>query len=144
MKLDDIHKENIFKVPDGYFDTLPGRIQDRILEAGPEIASVRPIFYRRYLAPIAAAAMVVLLAVLVITEKKPTPEELIARVPTESLISYLVSSDISTEEIFENINPSIIAEDFFTEDDMSIDSLDISGEDVEQMLNELGANGEYL
>ncbi len=143
MKLDDIHKEDIFKVPNGYFDTLPGRIQDRILEAGPKIA-VRSIFDRRYLAPMAAAAMIILLAVLVITEKKPTPEELIAGVPTESLISYLVSSDISTEEIFENINPSIIAEDFFTEDDMSIDSLDISGEDAEQMLNEIGANGEYL
>lgn len=144
MKLDDIHKENFFKAPDGYFDTLPGRIQERIRNSGPDVAPVRSIFNTRYLTPIAAVAMILILVVLVITEKKPTPEEIIAGIPSESLVSYLASSEISTEELFENINPFIIAEDFFSEEDMIIDSLDISKDDMEQMLNELGLDGEYL
>ena len=144
MKLEDIHKENFFKAPDGYFDSLPGRIQDRIRETGPHPSPASLIFNPRYLAPVAATAMILLLAILVVTEKKLTPEEIIARVPTESLITYLASSEISTEELFENINPSIIADDFFTEEDIVIDSLNISKDDIEEMLNELGIDGEYL
>jgi hypothetical protein len=145
MKLDDIHKLNIFKVPGDYFDTLPGRVQERVREVEARPVLIQPMFSFKYLVPAAVFSLAFLVVVLVLTEKKPSTEEMLSQVPTESLVSYLVSSEISTEELFENIDLSIIANDFFTEQDMEIDSLDISIDEIEKLLlDEFGINGEYL
>ncbi|HLF34061.1 MAG TPA: hypothetical protein VI583_07480 [Cyclobacteriaceae bacterium] len=145
MKLDEIHKLNFFKVPGDYFDTLPGRIQERIRETEVRPVIIQPVISFKYLVPAAAFALALLVVVLVITEKKPTPVEMLSQVPTESLVSYLVASEISTEEFFENIDLSIIANDFFTEQDMEIDSLGVSIDEIERLLlDEFDIHGEYL
>jgi hypothetical protein len=102
-KLEDIPKKEIFKVPDGYFDSLPNRIQARIAEESP--AREERFFFRfklQYALPV-----IVLLAVgaaLFLPVRQPdSVESLLAGVQTEELIAYLEESGITTEDVLEDV-----------------------------------------
>jgi len=146
MKLEDINKDNIFRVPNRYFDELPGRIQARIPQK--EVRS-RPVFTWKLATAVLVPAMIVLFF-LVYTgslddkTRFDDPEVMIAQVSTEDVISYLELTDISAEEILEQVA--------YGEFDLSIDEdipllweeLDIDEEGYDAIMDHYDLNEKTL
>lgn len=134
MKLEDINKKNIHQVPDKYFDELPLKIQSRIQQ---ESVSMTWVFTYglRYALP---ALLLLIVSIYLITQPKvnENPEQLLAEVSTEELISYLEASDITTEEIMESIEISEFEFEFETNDTDLIDDLDFSDDELDALIND--------
>ncbi len=102
-KLEDIPKKNIYTVPEGYFDHLPGIIQSRIAAEKGSVA--RPLYLQlalRYALPVLVLATI-LFFVFRNNSLKGNPDELLASVSAHELASYLIESGFTTEELMENI-----------------------------------------
>jgi hypothetical protein len=145
MKLEDTHKDNIFKVPDNYFEDFPGRLQKRI--AGEEAARKTLSIRIRPLISVAAAAVILVFVAYGITRlsNRLSPvDRILSNVSTEELINYLVESEISTEEFLESIDIAVISssEDPFDEDFISSEPID--DETIDELLDEYEIEMEYL
>lgn len=97
-KLEDLSRKNIFKVPDGYFEKLPGIIQARVAKPEP----------KTWFAPALKFAMPVVALVIAITiwynsGQGVSLEDQLNEIQTEQLIAYLeandMTEDFSTEEV---------------------------------------------
>lgn len=102
-KLENIPKKGIFTVPDGYFNTLPGKIEAKISNEAPAHGQGFVFRYKlQYVLPVIA-----LLAAGIYwftgTNKTNDPEALLASVQTEALMAYLNESDLTTEDILETV-----------------------------------------
>jgi hypothetical protein len=104
-KFEDIPKKDHLGAPDGYFDSLPGRISARI-EQAPSVRAT-PVF--RYALQL-AVAFVIIAAVGItwfISTDAPNAENLLASIETEELINYLAEADnLSSDEFLEEMNLS--------------------------------------
>jgi hypothetical protein len=103
-RLEDIPKKQSFKVPDGYFDDLPMRIQARIQETEkkPSWAWMpAPSFALKFALPVILVGIVSVVVWNNLSSTKD-PFAKLDSVPTEQLLAYLESDDITTEEIIEN------------------------------------------
>ncbi len=101
-KLENIPKKNIYEVPEGYFDKLPGIIQARVTNENPKKEFV---FYWR--TSLKYALPVVLIAVAGFfwfsQQAKPTDvDSILASIETEELVAYINASDISTDELLDS------------------------------------------
>jgi hypothetical protein len=144
MKPEDIKKENIFKVPDGYLEHLPLRIQERIHAERPveKVSVIRhPVF--RFAVSI-AALLLIFTVVFKLFLSKPSPDKLLSEVPTEALISYLESTDVSEDEILNNVNAGIVSGDLFDENDLDMNETNLSPEDIDNLLNNADTTNEYF
>ena len=132
-KLEEIKKENIYKVPDRYFDELPMRIQDRI--TGDTKSVLSPVYDWRMAVKIAVPAFILVFAILigVFIRNNNTYQDvdtILAQVSSEDMIAYLQSTDISIDDIlneiqYEEIADEILQENFLLDDDeLSIDLYD--------------------
>jgi hypothetical protein len=107
-KLENITKKEIFNVPDGYFDKLPGKIQARI-SAG--IPGKETNFVFRYKLQFALAVPIVIgIALLAVginsytsNQQPGDVESILASIQTEDLITYLDESGLTTDDLLENI-----------------------------------------
>ena len=131
-KLEDIPKKEIFTVPDGYFEMLPGVIQSRIAEKQPQ-SRLAVSFGLRYALPV-----VVLLAIGAFwyTSLAPTDdaETILSAVDTESLVAYLDESEISTDELLDIANlDNVDAEGI----EAAVYTLPVSDEDADDLMNDL-------
>lgn len=101
IKVEDLERKDIFTAPEGYFDKLPGRIQERI--ALQEREAERPVYrlVPKKVFYIAASVAVFLIATILILREpeETTPENVLAEVSTEAMIEYLEMSDMSVTEI---------------------------------------------
>lgn len=102
-KLENIPQKEIFSVPDGYFDTLPGKIQARISEETP--AREQGFVFRYKLQYVLPVVVLLAAGIYWFTGSNQTndPETLLASVQTEALMAYLSESDLTTEDILETI-----------------------------------------
>lgn len=101
-KLDDIPKQNIFEVPDGYFDRLPMKIQSRIEASKPEPTMAKWSLALRFALP----AMVLIVGVIYFLNPNATgngTEDLLAAINTEHLIAYLDESELTETELLEAV-----------------------------------------
>ncbi len=99
IKLEEIKRDNVFQVPEDYFETLPGRVQLAIAErmqapAAIGVFSSRLVYY-------AAACVAVLLVIWFSLntnnpKKEATAEALLSEVSTSEMIDYLEKSEITT------------------------------------------------
>jgi len=112
MNLDDIHKKNIFKVPDHYFEEFPGRLQAKIREESDRREGKLISFPSLIRVAVAASILILITFFLVLLQNNhPSVEELLADVPTESLIAYLEESDMSMDELMESVDVELISPD---------------------------------
>jgi hypothetical protein len=133
-KLEDIPKKEVFKVPDGYFENLPGIIQARV-KGEAEQKSVRPVF--TYVLPYAVAAVVIVAVGFFWYNSRIQPssaESILASVETADLVAYLNDTDITTEELLESVQLDINDVD---EIEGEIYGQDVSEEDFEEFLDDL-------
>lgn len=128
MKLEDLPKKEIFDVPEGYFEKLPGVIQARIAERKQQTTS-RPVL--RYAFQYALPLVIIGAIGLIWFEKsssKPSSIEItLAEIQTEDLITYLDDTDMSTDELLEHA---------------SLDAADV--EEIEHEVYSLGLDDETL
>ena len=103
-KLEDIPKNEIFNVPEGYFEGLPAKIQARIESKKPFRKRSFVFSYKlQYVLPVVALLAVGIYWFSVSGQPKDA-ESLVASVQTEDLIAYLNESDITTEDLLESVD----------------------------------------
>jgi hypothetical protein len=130
-KLDDIPKNDIFKVPDGYFDTLPTIIQARVEK---KESAWLPAFRisLRYALPV----LLVAVGILWFTrnsEPTSSPEELLASISSNDLIEYIQEADMSTDDLLESIDYTMINADSL---DLNDSNVLLTDEDLNEVLTE--------
>jgi len=131
-KLEDIPKKEVFNVPDGYFDKLPGIIQARVANPEKERSPVWG-FALRYALPTVA-----LLAVGIVwfnqTHKVIDAEQLLSSIQTEDLVAYLNDSDITTEELLAEVEWS---DDDAKEIEGNVYDLNLEDENLDDIVSEM-------
>jgi len=130
-KLEDIPKKDIFTVPEGYFDKLPGVIQARVAAPGRRWAFL-PSFSWKIALPAAMAAGIFWLANPV---RPADAESILASVETPDLVAYLnESEEVSLDDLLESV-------EFNGRDLDEIESevyvLDLGEGDIENLMNDL-------
>jgi hypothetical protein len=102
-KLEKIPKNNIYKVPDGYFDQLPMKIQARI-ETRSATQTRIAMLSRYALSYVIPAIALLIIAFWIFT---PAPdksvESMLSSVSTEQLITYLEDNNLTTDELLDNL-----------------------------------------
>lgn len=98
-KLEDISKESIFKVPDGYFEKLPGIIQARVAKPEPRVWFAPAL---KFAAPVLAIALAI--AIWFTAGQGGSLEDQLNEIQTEQLMAYLEESDLSPDLITEEIH----------------------------------------
>ncbi|MFZ2907295.1 MAG: hypothetical protein WAZ98_13920 [Cyclobacteriaceae bacterium] len=101
-KLEDIPKNHPFKVPEGYFDRLPGLIQARVSEK-TSIWEAKPIvrYALQYALPVLVLAVASIL--YLVPDSSQDADSLLASVSTEELVTYLQESGITTDELLDEL-----------------------------------------
>ncbi len=103
-KLEEIPKNDFFKVPDGYFENLPTRIQSRISTGSAVQHSVFFAYKLHYILPVILAGILAFTFWLSGPQTENDSESLLASVETSDLIAYLNDSEITTEDVIENVD----------------------------------------
>lgn len=122
-KLDDIEKK--LKVPEGYFEELPMRIQKRIeMEQ-----SGSPSFKIPAWSLAMAASIVVIIGFIFIWDgNNTTVEELIAEIPEEELIAYVEQLHLDAYDLavaFPETTEELEFKDIEMMDELEVDDLSI-------------------
>ena len=144
MKLEEIKKKNIYTVPDKYFDQLPTRIQSRVNEKKPVF--VKSINWSIVLKVATPALAVILLLFYFGASRNDTyqsAEQLLAQVETEDLIAYLETTDITTEDIIEDLDFSTVELNFEDEGPI-IKDIEMDEQDLDFLYDEYGIDSELL
>ena len=143
MKLEEIKKKNIYTVPDKYFDQLPTRIQSRVNEKKPVFGFKFSwsLFYK--VATPAFAILVLLFYFGIRNNSIKTADDILAQVSTEDLIAYLGTTDITTDEIIEELDISEIELDFADEGPI-LQNIDMDDQELEILFDEFGIDDEIL
>ena len=124
-KLEDLSKENIFKVPDGYFEKLPGIIQARVAKPEPRVWFV-PAF--KFALPV--VVLLVAAAFWLTSREGASLEDQLSEIQTEQLLVYLEEVETPVE-LYDEV--SLSEDDLIGLEEevyLSMDPLDISIEDL--------------
>ncbi len=129
MKLDEIEKKNIYEVPAGYFNKLPGVMMSRVQEKSLVTQSVWATISQTYWVRSALAGLILLIGIFFVFNlktDKPTesPDKLIATVSKTEAMAYLLES--------EQLHPSDLAYLSQTEQDLSYEFIQASEEEIWQ------------
>lgn len=134
-KLDDIPRKNPFEVPDGYFEKLPGKIQNRIAEANRPAQQYWFFSYKlQYVLPVVIMLVVAFVLVLRHETETSSAEQLLAEVDTEILIDFIAEGELTTEELLDQLPVNEVDEtspelELNTFEDSTL--MDITYEDLE-------------
>ena len=130
--LEALKKEQIFRVPEGYFQDLPQIIQARVQHN----RKARPVWMPGKLAVLqyaVPALMLILVAIILIPKfsEPEAPAEIIAQVDDEAIMYYLQNEvDLTAEEIIETLSVQDFANEFDVMDGM--EDLNIDDEILDQ------------
>ena len=138
-RLDDIDKKIDFKVPDGYFEELPLKIQQRIQEENKE---ARTFILPSWSYAMAAAVLLIITFVFLFQDTAPTAESLLAEVPEEALIAYLEEIEIDEYDLASTL-PEDTENLEFEEIDL-LNNLDLENESYDDILLEYNLEDESL
>lgn len=98
-KLEDLSRAHPFKVPDGYFEKLPGVIQARVAKPEPKVWFT-PTF--RLAMPVVAIVLVV--ALWITSRPGNSIEEQLNEIQTDELMAYLDENDLTVELLTEDVS----------------------------------------
>ncbi|MBL7856548.1 MAG: hypothetical protein JNM57_02575 [Cyclobacteriaceae bacterium] len=136
-KLEEIPKKEIFTVPEGYFDKLPGIIQSRITDNSKRKME-RPAFF--YALRYAVAVVLLFIVAVVWFSRNQDPadaESLLSSIQTEDLIAYLNDEDVSTDEMLEAVG---FSEADLEEIEVEVYELTIDAEQLKIVVEEMNSN----
>ena len=136
-KLDEIPKKEVFKVPDGYFENLPGIIQARVARENPAPKSY-PVFSLalKYALPVIAVFAIGLFWYTA-KDQPATAESILASIQTEDLVAYLGEDDLTTDELLDDV---VLTDEDATEIEGAVYEFELDDENVEDLMNEIDIN----
>lgn len=136
-RLEDIPKKQALKVPDGYFEALPMRIQARIER---QKSAERPAFSfgklaLRYALPVLVVGIAAVLLWNNQSSRSGDPLSALNNVSSQELVAFLEDEGITTEDLLEQA----------TLGDVNLDNMqkpldNISAEDLDAIANEFDIN----
>lgn len=129
MKLEDINKENCFKVPDNYFDNFYNNLQNRLKDEKIEIVETKNKSKIYYLKPLFKIAAILILMLLLI---KPETYKNI-----DNNITKYTEYDEYADYFVSNLSDYELYEQFYSEDD------EINDETYEDLLRETSNMSEF-
>lgn len=103
MKLDDIPKKSPFTVPDSYFEQLPGKVEARISGHRKKDTVFAFKYKLHYAIP---AVLILVVGIVWLTKPRQTSDvqSLLATVDTEQLVAYLNNSELTTEDVIDEVD----------------------------------------
>ncbi len=136
-KLEDISKKEIFNVPDGYFEKLPGIIQARIGDERSERTVTSVFAYSLRFALPAIFLFAIGIFWFTRSDQTVSAESILASIETEDLVAYLSEVELTTDELLENA--SLDAEDAMGIED-AVYELNVDEGDFDDILDEIDFN----
>lgn len=144
MKLDDLPKKNVYRVPDRYFDQLPGRMMARVSQrASAENPVAWLAFWRQPLLRGALAGLALVLSFIyfftITSSQAPSAasgEGLLANVTEKEALDYLMVSD--------QLEPQDLTSLPLPEEDLSHEFLQVSQEELRQAVENEDLDGIYI
>ncbi|MDA0195397.1 MAG: hypothetical protein O2887_12690 [Bacteroidetes bacterium] len=146
IKIDDLKKENIFKVPDRYFEELPSLIQARVLaQAGSKqgwfvLPSVR---WAVIATPVLAVIMYFVIFRGPVEQTPVNIDAILAQVETNDLIAYLEDSDMTDAELISGLALESFEIDEIT-DELYLEDIDISDLESIDLLEDIDVSQELI
>ena len=137
-KLDDIDKKQAFKAPEGYFEDLPMKIQQRITEEPRKQSSSTPV----WALAMAASVVIVVAFIFLFQDNQPSTESLLADIPQEELIAYLDQLEVDEYDLANAMGDD--ADAVLLEDTNVLDGIDLGEDAIEDVLLEYDLEDEYL
>ncbi len=133
--LNDIEKNQPFKVPEGYFDNLEDRIMARVEQEQNE-SRKKPVIRLNNWVKYAVAASISLLAIFFIlqpgNDTDPTAAEILAEIPEDAIVDYLAFTDITSDEIIDAASFTLSEADSL----QPVNNLDLTVEEIDLLLEE--------
>lgn len=137
-RLEDIPKSDIFKVPEGYFDHLPTRIQERVANEKSGLwsfASARLV--------LRLAVPIVLLVVGAYWWQRPSSiEEELEGIDVEQLAYFIDDTDLANEDLAESMTWS--SDDLQQLEETVYSTLLESDSELDNLLDEIDSNLDNL
>ncbi|MBC7920620.1 MAG: hypothetical protein H7Z75_05960 [Ferruginibacter sp.] len=142
IKLENLSKQTVFTVPEGYFDALPTLIQTRVAQtrvAQTRVAQTRVAQTRRQVGfsfgwvgrTVAFASVVLVLLGAWWFNRTPTAPATLATVSNQEIITYLEESDITQQELIETASSA-----GFPLEEALFQPLDISEDELRRHVDE--------
>ena len=135
FKLENLRRENVYNVPEAYFDKLPNRIMQRVTKT-PEVSESKfriPAYLRMALAGSGFAAVFATVFLLNTEKEKPVSYSLTS-VPKTEIVNYLLASEQMDHSDLTILN---VADRDLTADFVSANQTDIHQELEDQQLEDL-------
>lgn len=137
FSLEKLPRENIFKVPDNYFEELPLLIQS---QTSAKVKAVPLVTWsmKRTWATIAACAAIAILGYFTWMPKQDALEsEALSDVQNQEIINYLIQENVNQIDLaeqFETIQHSKVDVDELIKDSDLLDNLKIDQQDILQSI----------
>ncbi|MEP1032148.1 hypothetical protein [Ekhidna sp.] len=137
-KLNNIDKKEIFKVPDGYFESLPLKIQQRISSSSKPERNGIP----SWSLALAASFLLLITFVFILPDNAPSPEQLLAEVSQDEIVAYLDQVELDEYDIATAFGDD--ADELNFEDTNVLDGIDLGDQAIDDVLLEYDLEDEYL
>ena len=139
FQINDLKKENILKVPEGYFDDLPMRIQSRIEQPKSIWEHSTLSFSIKYALPAIAIILIAYFGFLR-SPSIPEYEAILNEISTEEIVNYLAYSDVTTDEMLDNFDLEMLSMEITGSDDILFEDNNIDDQDLIDIYQELEVN----
>lgn len=121
-----------FSAPDGYFDTLPTRVQERVTRK-PKSAFTISWSWQRTAASLAGASLIAVLVWQTLPQRQESlPGEALAGVSNEAIAAYLDDQGINPDQLAESAQLHSALND----ETNGIDYLDVKPADIQRHIQE--------
>lgn len=137
-RLEDIPKQNIYRVPEGYFDHLPQVIQTRVSQSKPTRVSLNWTFALRYAMPV----VVILTLGVFWWQRDRSVEAQLENIDVQQLAYFLEDEDFAIEELTETVTWS--SEDMEALEESVYSTLETTGGEWDDLLEEFDLDMENL
>ena len=145
FKLEDLDKRSVYSVPDGYFNQLPTKISARVVEPKSAYFNFNFAQSLKYALPV---ILLLGVAVAVIFNENSNSEvvdvqTMLAEVSDQDLIEYLEQTDVTTDEV---LNQIVFVEglDEVSNEVEIIEEEALSEDELLELYQEFETTGEYL
>jgi hypothetical protein len=130
-KLEDIPKTDLFKAPDGYFDSFPAIINNKVSKKEFGWLPIAQ-FSLKYAMPVVVVAFG-LFWFLNQASEPSNPDQILASISSDDLIEYIQEGDLNTDDLLENIDYTQINADSLN---LSESQILLNEDDMTDILNE--------
>lgn len=132
INIENLRKENIFKVPENYFNDLPMRIQAQT-SGKTKVVPLVSWSKQRTWASIAACSIIGILGYFTLMPQQDSlGSESLAGVQNQEIISYLIQENINQSDVAEQINNTKTLK---FQDSELLDNLKVTDKDILQSVD---------